>query len=55
MKSRDPLNIEVEFRSRFNKKRYLALQRFLASKAKDLGRDNKDVYFLFYRINSLRW
>jgi len=45
MKSRDPLNIEVEFRSRFNKKRYLALQRFLASKAKDLGRDNKDVYF----------
>ena len=37
--------IEIEYRSRFSKKKYLALSRYLTRKAKDLGRDDKRVWF----------
>jgi predicted adenylyl cyclase CyaB len=45
MESRHSRSIEIEFRSRFGKKKYLALRKFLSSNAKDLGEDDKDVYF----------
>ncbi len=38
-------NIEIELRSVFNKKKYNEIKKFLKEKAKDLGADNKDVYF----------
>ena len=44
-------DIEVEFRSRFNKRKYLALEKFLTLKAKDLGEDDKDVYFFIMPDN----
>lgn len=37
--------IEVELRSRFSKKKHDELLRFLGENAKDLGEDDKDVYF----------
>ncbi|MDD5289960.1 MAG: hypothetical protein PHT40_02020 [Patescibacteria group bacterium] len=40
--------IEIEFRSRFDKKKYDALAKFLKAKAKDLGQDDKDVYFFIF-------
>jgi len=41
-------NIEIEFRSRFGVKKYKALKRFLSVNAKDLGEDDKDVYFFLF-------
>ena len=38
-------NIELEYRARFSKKKYDALSRFLRSHAKDLGADDKRVWF----------
>lgn len=38
-------NIEVEFRSRFDKKKYDELLKFLTKEAKDLGADDKRVWF----------
>lgn len=37
--------IEVEFRSLLKKEKYNNLKKFLDKKAKDLGKDNKNVYF----------
>jgi len=36
---------EIEFRSRFNKSTYTRLKSFLEKNAKDLGEDDKNVYF----------
>lgn len=41
-------NIEIEFRSRFDIKKYKELKKFLSLKAKDLGQDDKDVYFFLF-------
>ena len=38
-------NIELEYRARFSKKKYDALFKFLRSHAKDLGADDKRVWF----------
>ena len=38
-------NIELEYRARFSKKKYDSLFAFLRSGAKDLGADNKRVWF----------
>lgn len=38
-------NIEVEFRSRFSKEKYEQLLAFLSKNAKDLGADDKRVWF----------
>lgn len=38
-------NIELEYRARFSKKKYNALFKFLYSHAKDLGADDKRVWF----------
>ena len=37
--------IEIEFRSRFKKRKYNELKKILDLHARDLGEDNKDVYF----------
>ncbi len=37
--------IEIEFRSIFDETQYKKIQEFLNKNAKDLGEDNKDVYF----------
>jgi len=37
--------IEIEFRSRFDKNKYQKLKAFLKKNAKDLGQDNKNVFF----------
>lgn len=39
------LNIEVELRSIFDESKYKELEEFLTKNAKDLGEDDKDVYF----------
>jgi len=39
------LQIEIEFRSMFDQEKYNDIRIFLAKNAKDLGKDNKDVYF----------
>lgn len=41
-------NIEIEFRSRFDEKKYNELKNFLSSNAQDLGEDDKDVYFFIF-------
>lgn len=41
-------NIEIEFRSRFDVKKYKELEKFLSINAKDLGKDDKDVYFFLF-------
>ncbi len=41
-------NIEIEYRSRFDKKEHDRLKRFLDVHAKDLGKDDKDVYFFLF-------
>ncbi len=38
-------NIEVEFRSRFSKEKYEELNKFLSLHSKDLGTDDKRVWF----------
>ncbi len=40
--------IEMEHRSRFSKTKYDKLKKFLAREAKDLGRDDKNVYFFIF-------
>jgi adenylate cyclase class IV len=37
--------IEIEYRARFNEKKYKELANFLHKNAKDLGNDDKDVWF----------
>lgn len=37
--------IEIEYRARFNEQKYNELKKFLNSEAKNLGKDDKDVYF----------
>lgn len=37
--------IEIEFRSIINRPQYRKIEAFLQKNAKDLGKDNKDVYF----------
>lgn len=41
----DKTQIEVELRSMFSEDKYKELERFLKDNAKDLGVDDKDVYF----------
>jgi len=41
----DDKNIEVEYRARFDEKKYNSLSDFLSANAEDLGIDDKDVYF----------
>ena len=41
-------NIEVEFRSMFDKNKYNKLAKFLNANAEDLGKDDKDVYFFIF-------
>lgn len=38
-------NIEIEYRSRFSKAKYNKLLKFLSEKARDLGADDKKVWF----------
>jgi len=38
-------HIEIEYRARFDEKKYKELKKFFELKAKDLGEDNKDVFF----------
>lgn len=45
MTKQEKKNIEVEFRSRFPKKKYDELLKFLSVNAKDLGTDDKRVWF----------
>jgi len=40
-----PKKIEIEYRALLTKKEYKRLKYFLNANAKDLGKDNKDVYF----------
>jgi len=44
--------IEIEFRARFNEDRYKELELFLDKNAKDLGGDDKDVFF-FIMVDKL--
>jgi len=45
MKQQESQKIEVEFRSRFDEVKYKELERFFKEKAKNLGEDNKNVFF----------
>ncbi len=45
MAKKSKKNIEVEFRAKFSKAKYQELLKFLVSKAKDLGVDDKRVWF----------
>ena len=40
--------IEIEYRAKFNKVKFKKLKKLLGNKAKDLGKDNKDVYFFIF-------
>lgn len=40
--------IEVEFRARFDEKKYEELKKFLSERAEDLGEDDKDVFFFLF-------
>ncbi len=40
--------IEIEFRARFNSAKYKWLKKFLNAKAKNLGEDDKNVYFFLF-------
>jgi len=41
-------NIEIEFRARFNADKYKELKKLLDARAKNLGEDDKDVYFFIF-------
>ncbi|MEK6839910.1 MAG: CYTH domain-containing protein, partial [Nanoarchaeota archaeon] len=41
-------NIEIEFRAMFGSEKYEELEKFLNDNAKDLGEDDKDVYFFMF-------
>ncbi|MBU4466716.1 CYTH domain-containing protein [Patescibacteria group bacterium] len=45
MKQQKSKRIEIEFRARFDKNKYKALEKFFKANAKDLGKDDKDVFF----------
>jgi adenylate cyclase class IV len=45
MKQQKNKRIEIEFRSRFDRNKYENLGRFLKTNAKDLGKDDKNVFF----------
>jgi len=45
MKQQKNKRIEVEFRSRFDRNKYKDLERFLKVNAKDLAKDDKNVFF----------
>jgi len=47
-KSENKRTIEIEFRSMFTKTEYDRLKIFLNKNAKDLGEDDKDVYFFLF-------
>lgn len=47
MKTRKRI-IEIEFRARFGKDKFDSLGRFLKKHARDLGKDDKDVYFFIF-------
>jgi predicted adenylyl cyclase CyaB len=40
-------NIEIEFRSQIDKKKYLSVLEFLTKNAQDIGADDKRVWFFF--------
>jgi len=42
------IQIEVELRSMFNESKYNELAEFFRTNAKDLGEDDKDVYFFYF-------
>lgn len=46
--SEEKKNIEIEHRARFDEGKYNELQKFLNASAKDLGQDDKDVYFFLF-------
>ncbi len=46
--------IEIEFRARFDRKKYDQLKKFLDTRAKDLGKDDKDVYFFLFSDKLLK-
>jgi len=48
MKKNNERQIEIEFRSRFDEKKYKELQEFLNQKAEDLGADDKNVLFFIF-------
>lgn len=39
---------EIEFRSRFNKKKFIELKKYLDDHAENLGEDNKDCYYYIF-------
>jgi len=45
---------EVEFRSRFNLKKFNTLKKFLDKNAENLGQDNKDCYFYIFSDKLLK-
>jgi adenylate cyclase class IV len=45
---------EVEFRSRFNLKKFNTLKKFLDKNAENLGQDNKDCYFYIFSEKLLK-
>jgi predicted adenylyl cyclase CyaB len=47
-------DIEVEYRSRFSKEKYNKLLKFLSGKAKDLGADDKKVWFFVMQDKLLK-
>ena len=47
-------NIEIEFRSMFDKKKYDKLTKFFNANAEDLGEDNKDVCFFIFSNKLLK-
>jgi len=54
MKKQKNKRIEIEFRSRFDKKRYNKLEKFLKTNAKDLGKDDKNVFFFIFQGKLLK-
>jgi len=48
MPAKNSKRIEIEFRSRFSKRVYLRLKKFLDRHAKNLSQDDKDVHFFIF-------
>lgn len=46
--------IEIEFRALLSKTQYKRIQKFLSTNAKDLGEDDKDVYFFIMPAKLLK-
>lgn len=45
---------EVEFRSRFDQKKFIALKEYLDTHAENLGEDNKDCYYYIFSDKLLK-